>query len=148
MTIERAEVIVTQTPREGWQVASDAGETVAMDVSITPELHREGLAREAIRVVQHARKADGLDVGDRITLRWAAASPELATALAEHEQLIAGEVLATEFCSGAGPRRAHRHRARRRGPGPDLLDRPRSFMITGKVSAPNWPLRAATTTNS
>jgi isoleucyl-tRNA synthetase len=57
-----------------------------------------------IRLVQDARKADGLDVSDRITLRWHAASPELATALAEHGQLIAGEVLATDFCSGApGP---------------------------------------------
>jgi len=98
------EVIVTQAPREGWQVASDAGETVALDLSITPELRREGLAREVIRLVQDARKADGLDVSDRITLRWDAASPELATALAEHAQLIAGEVLATEFGSGApGP---------------------------------------------
>ena len=101
VTIGADEVIVTQTPREGWQVASDAGETVALDLSITPELRREGLAREVIRLVQDARKADGLDVSDRITLRWDAASPELATALAEHGQLIAGEVLATEFRSGA-----------------------------------------------
>jgi len=43
-------------------------------------------------------------VSDRITLRWEAASPELATALAEHGQLIAREVLATDFGSGApGP---------------------------------------------
>jgi isoleucyl-tRNA synthetase len=104
VTIGADEVIVTQTPREGWQVASDAGETVALDLSITPELRREGLAREVIRLVQDARKADGLDISDRITLRWDAANPELTTALAEHGQLIAGEVLATEFCSGApGP---------------------------------------------
>jgi isoleucyl-tRNA synthetase len=101
VTIGGDEVVVTQAPREGWQVASDAGETVALDLSITPELRREGLAREVIRLVQDARKADGLDVSDRITLRWDAASPELTTALAEHGQLIAGEVLATEFCSGA-----------------------------------------------
>src|SRR5258706_4445179 len=74
-TIGGDEVIVTQTPREGWQVASDAGETVALDLSITPELRREGLAREVIRLVQDARKADGLDVSDRITLRRDAASP-------------------------------------------------------------------------
>lgn len=54
--------------------------------------------------MQDARKADGLDVSDRIALRWDAASPELATALAEHGKLIADEVLATEVCSGApGP---------------------------------------------
>ena len=94
------EVVVTQTPRAGWSVAADAGETVALDLGITPELRREGLAREVIRLVQDARKADGLEVSDRITLNWQAADPELTTALAEHGGLIAGEVLATEF----GPR--------------------------------------------
>jgi isoleucyl-tRNA synthetase len=95
------DVIVTQTPRAGWSVASDAGETVALDLDITPELRREGLAREVIRLVQDARKADGLEVSDRITLRWSAPGPELAAALTEHGQLIAGEVLATEFGPGA-----------------------------------------------
>jgi len=47
--------------------------------------------------VQDARKADGLEVSDRIALRWEAPDPELAAALTEHGQLIAGEVLATEF---------------------------------------------------
>jgi len=93
------DVVVTQTPRAGWAVATDAGETVALDTEITPRLRREGLAREVIRGVQEARKADGLDVTDRIVLRWSASDPELAAALAEHADLIAGEVLATE----AGP---------------------------------------------
>jgi isoleucyl-tRNA synthetase len=95
------EVIVTQTPRAGWTVATDAGETVALETQITGELRREGLAREVIRLIQDARKADGLDVSDRISLWWQTASPELAAALAEHGQLIAGEVLATEFRDGA-----------------------------------------------
>jgi isoleucyl-tRNA synthetase len=94
------EVVVTQTPRAGWSVAADAGETVALDLGITPELRREGLAREVIRLVQDARKADGLEVSDRITLHWQATDPELTAALTEHGRLIAGEVLATEF----GPR--------------------------------------------
>jgi isoleucyl-tRNA synthetase len=91
------DVIVTQTPRAGWSVAGDGGETVALDLDVTPELRREGLAREVIRLVQDARKADGLEVSDRIALRWAAADAELAAALTEHGQLIAGEVLATQF---------------------------------------------------
>jgi isoleucyl-tRNA synthetase len=95
------DVIVTQTPRAGWSVASDTGETVALELDITPELRREGLAREVIRLVQDARKADGLEVSDRITLRWSAPGPELAAALTEHGQLIAAEVLATEFGPGA-----------------------------------------------
>jgi isoleucyl-tRNA synthetase len=95
------EVIITQTPRAGWTVAADAGETVALEIRITTELRREGLAREVIRLVQDARKADGLDVSDRVSLWWQTANPEVAAALAEHGQLIAGEVLASEF--GAGP---------------------------------------------
>jgi isoleucyl-tRNA synthetase len=94
------DVIVTQTPRAGWSVATEAGETVALDLAITPELRREGLAREVIRLVQDARKADGLDVSDRILLWWDPSDPDLAEALAEHSALIAGEVLAEEFRAG------------------------------------------------
>jgi isoleucyl-tRNA synthetase len=91
------DVIVTQTPRAGWAVATDAGETVAIDIAVTPELRREGLAREVIRLVQEARKADGLDVTDRISLHWSAADPDLAAALTEHARLIASEVLAVDY---------------------------------------------------
>lgn len=91
------EVIITETPREGWSVASDPGATVALDLEITPELRRAGLARDAIRLIQEARKNSGLDVADRIALRWQSADDEVALALAEHEALIAEEVLATSF---------------------------------------------------
>jgi isoleucyl-tRNA synthetase len=91
------EVIITQTPRSGWTVASDSGDTVALEVTITPELRREGLARDVIRLVQDARKSDGLELTDRITLRWSTADPELAAALTEHAGLIASEVLAEDF---------------------------------------------------
>jgi isoleucyl-tRNA synthetase len=97
VTVGPDDVIVTQTPRAGWAVATDAGETVAIDTAITAELRREGLAREVIRLIQEARKSDGLDVTDRIVLRWSARDPELAVALTEHAALIAGEVLAVEF---------------------------------------------------
>jgi isoleucyl-tRNA synthetase len=91
------DVIVTQVPRSGWAVASDGGETLALEVVITPELRREGLAREVVRLVQDARKSDGLDVSDRIWLRWLATDSELAAALAEHGPLISAEVLAVDY---------------------------------------------------
>ena len=91
------DVIVTQTPRSGWTVASEGGETVGVEVFITPELRREGMAREVIRLVQDARKSDGLHVSDRITVAWEATDPDLSAALTEHGQLIAGEVLADRF---------------------------------------------------
>jgi isoleucyl-tRNA synthetase len=91
------DVVVTQTPVAGWTVASDGADTVALEVTITPELRREGLAREFIRQVQEARKTDGLDVSDRISLGWATADPEVTVALTEHRVLISGEVLAVDF---------------------------------------------------
>ena len=98
------DVIVTQTPREGWAVATDAGETVAIDTTVSPELRREGLAREVVRRVQEARKNDGLEVTDRIWLRWWSEDPDVVAALTEHARLIAGEVLAVEvFAVEAGP---------------------------------------------
>ncbi|MEU1806956.1 isoleucine--tRNA ligase [Streptomyces sp. NPDC019937] len=94
------EVIITETPREGWSVASDSGATVALDLEITPELRRAGLARDAIRLIQEARKNSGLDVADRIALRWVSADEDLRQALTDHAGLIADEVLATDFASG------------------------------------------------
>ena len=94
------ELVVTETPRSGWAVASDAGETVALDLTVTPELRRAGLAREVVRLVQDARKASGLEVSDRIALVWAAEGEELAEALREHGAAVAAEVLATSFTEG------------------------------------------------
>jgi isoleucyl-tRNA synthetase len=96
------EVIITETPREGWSVASDSGATVALDLEITPVLRRAGLARDAIRLIQEARKNSGLDVADRIALRWESTDPELSAALGEHSVLVADEVLALDFSEGPG----------------------------------------------
>jgi isoleucyl-tRNA synthetase len=106
VTVSPDEVVVTQTPKEGWTVASDGGETVALETLLTPELRREGLAREAIRLIQDARKSDGLDVTDRIELWWEASGPELSAALEEQGPLIAREVLATSYQDGHPPAEA------------------------------------------
>jgi len=82
---------------------------VAIDITVTPELRREGLAREVIRGVQEARKNDGLDVTDRIWLRWSATDPDVTAALAEHAELVAREVLAVDYGPGAGEHEAGAH---------------------------------------
>ena len=90
--LEADDVLITETPRHGWAVARE-GETVALDLTLTGELVRAGLAREFIRLVQQARKASGFEVTDRIELAWSA-DGELSAALREHARLVADEVLA------------------------------------------------------
>jgi isoleucyl-tRNA synthetase len=102
------EVVVTETPRTGWAVASGAGETVALDLEITPELRRAGLVREAVRLVQDARKSSGLEVSDRIELWWAAEG-ELAQALAEGGGRLGEEVLAVSVLQGAPTAKLKEH---------------------------------------
>jgi isoleucyl-tRNA synthetase len=95
------ELIVTETPRAGWTVANEGGVSIALDLELTPELRRAGLAREVVRVLQDARKRTGLDISDRIELWWAApAKPDLAQALRESSAAVAEEVLATTFAEG------------------------------------------------
>ncbi|MGM7696548.1 isoleucine--tRNA ligase [Microbacterium sp. A84] len=72
------------------------GGFVLLDTQTTPELESEGMARDAIRVVQEARKNAGLDVSDRIVLALNV-SPANAEALQAHAELIAGETLAIGF---------------------------------------------------
>jgi isoleucyl-tRNA synthetase len=93
------EVIVSERPREGWSVVNEQGETVALDLELTPELVRAGVAREVVRMVQEARKNSGFDVSDRITLVWQAGR-DTAEALREHSGLVADEVLAVEMTEG------------------------------------------------
>jgi isoleucyl-tRNA synthetase len=93
------EVIVTETPRTGWAVASGAGETVALDLEITAELRRAGLVRDVVRLVQDGRKSTGLEVSDRIELWWAA-DGEPAEAIREGSARLAEEVLAVTVTEG------------------------------------------------
>jgi isoleucyl-tRNA synthetase len=97
--LEDGDLIVTETPREGWTVASGSGLTVALDLTLTPALERAGLVREVVRLVQEARKNSGLDVSDRIELWWTA-DGVLAGALEEHADQWTGEVLATSVHAG------------------------------------------------
>jgi isoleucyl-tRNA synthetase len=95
------EVIVSERPREGWSVVNEQGETVALDLEVTPELRRAGQAREVVRMVQEARKSSGFEVSDRISLRWHATG-EVAEAVREHQELISREVLATSITEADG----------------------------------------------
>jgi isoleucyl-tRNA synthetase len=69
---------------------------VALDIDVTPELEREGRARDLVRLVQQARREAGLDVTDRIALSIRAGQ-DWIDAVTAHEALIAGETLATSL---------------------------------------------------
>ena len=86
-------LLVDRRSREGLAVATESGVTVALDLELTEDLRREGLAREVVNRVQGLRKDSGLALDDRIVLGLEAEGA-LAEAVDIHWELIAGEVLA------------------------------------------------------
>ncbi|RXP61358.1 isoleucine--tRNA ligase [Lutibacter sp. HS1-25] len=68
VNLTQAEVEITSQDIEGWLVANQGSLTVALDVTITDELRKEGNARELINRVQNLRKESGLEVNDKIKL--------------------------------------------------------------------------------
>lgn len=95
------DVVVTEVPREGWTVSSDSGESLALDLALTPELIGQGIARDVTRLIQDARKSSGLDISDRITVTWESDFEATVAALTLHAELVAGEVLATTWQQGS-----------------------------------------------
>jgi isoleucyl-tRNA synthetase len=96
VTVGPDDVDITRDALAGWGVASDGGVTVALELALTDELRSEGLARELVRIVQDARKAAGLAVGDRIALGIDGDAPVVAARDA-WGSFIAEETLATEL---------------------------------------------------
>ncbi len=80
----------------GWQVASMGSLTVALDISLSPELVQEGLAREVINRIQNLRKEKGYEVTDKITVKIRS-HPELDHALHRNNAYICSEILAQSF---------------------------------------------------
>lgn len=94
VSVSEGDVVITETPREGWAVAADAGESIALDLTITDDLRRAGLAREIVRAIQEARKNSGLDVADRISVYWSSVDEDVLATMAQHGEMIGSEVLA------------------------------------------------------
>ena len=90
------DLVVTEVPKSGWMVASHDGESVALDLELTPELIAAGNIREVIRAIQERRKSDGFDISDRISIRWNA-EEALAETILSGASHISDEVLATSM---------------------------------------------------
>ena len=84
----------------GWLVASDGPLTLALDVTLTPELIQEGTARELIRPIQNLRKEEGFSVTDRIrTVIYAGsgAMEEISASLSRFKDYVASQTLSTDI---------------------------------------------------
>jgi isoleucyl-tRNA synthetase len=86
--------LVTNSDSASAPLAGGAG-VVLLDITVTPELEAEGLARDVVRAVQQARRDADLQVSDRIVLTLGV-DEVLKSQISVHEALIAGETLATE----------------------------------------------------
>ena len=94
--IDIEDLVITETPKAGWSVASHNGESVALDLALTPELIEAGIVREVIRAIQEERKQSGFEISDRISVNWSA-NPEVTTAITKNLAEIGEETLATKF---------------------------------------------------
>ncbi len=87
-------LLVDRNSPEGTATESRQGLTVALDLTLSPELIAEGLAREVINRVQNQRKAADLALDDRIELAFITDDSQLAAAIHQHWDLISGQTLA------------------------------------------------------
>ena len=91
--IESADVEIISEDIPGWLVANDGSLTVALDITVTDDLRREGIAREIVNRVQNIRKDRNYDITDRISLVFAPADG-LDRVLADYSAYISSQVLA------------------------------------------------------
>jgi isoleucyl-tRNA synthetase len=88
------DVLVSTQQSAGWVSADDRGLQIALSTELTPELIREGMARDFVRHVQQLRKDGDLDIIDRIRIYCQVNDPEVAKALSEWDEYIRTETQA------------------------------------------------------
>ena len=94
--IELADVDIMSQDIPGWSVANEGTVTVALDITITPELKNEGNARKVIKQIQGLRKSQGFEITDRIKV-VVTDIPETRAVLASFKDNIASQVLANSI---------------------------------------------------
>lgn len=91
VTVDDVEIIPEDVP--GWLVANDGNITVALDITVTPELRNEGMARELINRIQNIRKGNDFEITDKVNVEITDL-PETRDAVEAFGDYIAGQVLA------------------------------------------------------
>jgi isoleucyl-tRNA synthetase len=96
VTLQLSEVEITSEDIPGWTVANKGPLTVALDITVTPDLENEGNAREFVNRIQKIRKDSGFELTDRIVVK-VAASNGLKNSLAQFNDYICAEILADKL---------------------------------------------------
>ena len=91
--IEIGEVEIISEDIPGWLVANEGRLTVALDITVTEDLRREGIARELVNRIQNIRKSSGFDITDKIHVKLTR-NEETDPAVEEYKDYIAKQVLA------------------------------------------------------
>jgi isoleucyl-tRNA synthetase len=96
LTLESSDVEISSEDIPGWLVATEGKITVALDITISPELLQEGIAREVVNRLQNLRKDSGLEVTDRIQV-WMQHQDTVSQAIQKNLKYICNEILADSF---------------------------------------------------
>ncbi len=96
ITLGREDVDIISQDIEGWLVANEGNLTVALDITISEELRKEGIARELINRIQNLRKDSGFEVTDRITVKLQK-HDDIVKAVATNLEYIKAETLTAEL---------------------------------------------------
>ena len=96
ITLDLSDVEISSKDIEGWLVANQGGLTVALDVTITEDLRKEGVARELVNRIQNARKDNGLEVTDKIKLTILN-NQNLQQSITDNKDYIMSETLTKEL---------------------------------------------------
>ncbi len=99
VVLEKNDVLTEPMQKAGFVAQTDASVTVVLDTNLTPELIREGYAREVVSKLQTMRKEAGFDVSDRVNV-WYSADDEVSGAIEAMKNVIASGVLALSLTSG------------------------------------------------
>ena len=96
ITLGAEDVEISSKDIEGWLVANEGGLTVALDVTLTDNLRKEGIARELVNRVQNTRKDSGLEVTDKIKLTVLKFN-NLQQAITDNKEYVMSETLTSEM---------------------------------------------------
>jgi len=102
VVVSPADFEITSEDMPGWLVASEGKLTVALDITVTDELRREGVARELINRIQNIRKDSGFEVTDKIRVEIEQ-KEIIEGAIAHFADYIASQTLAVEVKAVASP---------------------------------------------